>query len=161
MKKIGSLLIALFAVFFLQSCTPTTENEETEVSDSLTIVDEKPTRESLIVNRNAMAIQDPENPNDFELKHTPEITVNEADEKGYTVIDVVLGSDGIIHPATEAHWIDYISLYVDGELVETKEFENNDESGKTSFFVPLGNAKKIRIEAACNLHGVWNNETIL
>ena len=161
MKNLLKLSALFSAVLMLQFCTPATTEEEVENTDSTVVQEEvqEPTRESLILNREVMLIADAENPTDFELKHTPEISVGEeVAEDGTSTVDILLGSNGIIHPAIREHWIDYIALYLDDELIEKREFENGPESGKTTFNVNLEGKSKIKIESGCNIHGIWSSE---
>jgi len=71
-----------------------------------------------------MSFADPENPTDFELKHTPEITFLEADGIGFTRLKIHVGSKGIVHPTEENHWIDYLKIFTNEKLVVFTEFEN-------------------------------------
>lgn len=108
-----------------------------------------------VMNRMEMKPQDPAKLNDFELKHTPQITVKEKDEKGYTVIEITVGQGGIIHPSTPDHWIDFISLYADDTLVGKSILEAEISRGFTAFAVKLDNVKTLTSKAGCNLHGIW------
>lgn len=107
------------------------------------------------MNRIEMKPQDPAKLNDFELKHTPQITVKEKDAKGYTTIEITIGQGGIIHPSTPDHWIDFISLYADDKLVGKNVLEAEISRGYTSFAVKLDNVKTLTSKAGCNLHGIW------
>lgn len=118
-------------------------------------------RDKLITNRQKMEFQDPENPTDFELKHTPKIVLKEKDERGFTPVEIIIGSEGIIHPTEEGHWIDYISLYLDDQFLGKMEFTNGVASGYTVFKFMLDGGKVLKAEAGCNLHGIWNNSVEL
>lgn len=107
------------------------------------------------MNRIEMKPQDPAKLNDYELKHTPQITVKEKDEKGYTSIEITIGQGGIIHPSTPDHWIDFISLYADDKLVGKNTLEAEISRGFTTFAVNLDNVKTLTSKAGCNLHGIW------
>jgi len=108
-----------------------------------------------VMNRMEMKPQDPAKLNDFELKHTPQITVKEKDEKGYTTVEITVGQGGIIHPSTPDHWIDFISLYADDKLVGKNTLEAEISRGFTTFAVKLDNVKTLTSKAGCNLHGIW------
>ena len=108
-----------------------------------------------VMNRMEMKPQDPSKLNDFELKHTPQITVKEKDEKGYTTVEITVGQGGIIHPSTPDHWIDFISLYADDKLVGKNTLEAEISRGFTTFAVKLDNVKTLKSKAGCNLHGIW------
>lgn len=107
------------------------------------------------MNRMEMKPQDPAKLNDFELKHTPQITVKEKDAKGYTTVEITVGQGGIIHPSSPDHWIDFISLYADDKLVGKNILEAEISRGFTTFAVKLDNVKTLTSKAGCNLHGIW------
>ncbi len=111
----------------------------------------------LIINRQRMSFADPENPTDFELKHTPEITFMEADGNGFTRMKIHVGSKGIVHPTEDNHWIDYLKIYKNEDLVAFTEFENGPIRGYAEYFVKLAKGDLVLVEAGCNLHGIWTN----
>ena len=104
-----------------------------------------------------MSFIDPENPTDHELKHTPEITFLESDDKGFTKMKIHLGSKGIVHPTEENHWIDYLKIYSNDKLLVFTEFENGPIRGYAEYFVKLAKGDTVLVEAGCNLHGIWTN----
>jgi superoxide reductase len=114
-----------------------------------------------IKNRTKMHIKDPAHPTKGELKHTPEIKIGPKNKKGYTLVEITLGQKGIIHPTTENHWIDFISIYIDGKKVDTVVFEPGKAMGYAAFNVKLDGAKKVKAVAGCNIHGIWENEVFL
>lgn len=172
-KKTLTQVLTFVAIFSLivalGSCKNGGENHDADTQDSSVVEEDikveetTKTRDELIINRQEMSFADPENPVDFELKHTPEITVGEKGEDGKTKISVIVGSEGIIHPETAEHWIDFLELKVEGEneIVELIEFENNEEAGKYDFMVNLEGAKTVTVTAGCNLHGIWKNQVEL
>ncbi len=111
----------------------------------------------LIINRQKMSFIDPENPTDHELKHTPEITFLESDDKGFTKMKIHLGSKGIVHPTEENHWIDYLKIFNNDKLIAFTEFENGPIRGYAEYFVKLAKGDTVLVEAGCNLHGIWTN----
>jgi len=113
--------------------------------------------ESLIVNRLEMKPQDAAKPTDFELKHLPQITLKEKDASGYTLVEITVGQDGIIHPSTADHWIDFIALYADDKLVGKNTLEPVISRGASSFAVKLDGIKTLTAKAGCNLHGIWTS----
>jgi len=106
-------------------------------------------------NRVKMSPKDLKNLTKGEKKHTPEITIKDKDAKGFTLIEVNVGSDGIIHPSTKNHWIDFIELYADNMLVGHTELEGEISRGFSSFRVNLKNIKSLKAVSGCNLHGIW------
>ncbi|MDA7818103.1 class II SORL domain-containing protein [Sulfurimonas sp.] len=107
------------------------------------------------MNRMEMKPEDTNNMTKGEKKHSPDITIGEKDSKGYTQININVGQDGIMHPSTPDHWIDFIELHVDGKLVGKNTLEAEISRGYTSFSVKLDNAKVLTARSGCNLHGIW------
>ena len=110
-----------------------------------------------IKNRNWMKIKDPKHPTKAELKHTPDIKVGETNAKGYTKVEITLGKNGIIHPSTKEHYIDFIEVYADNKLIGKTVFEPGEAMGYVSYNAKLNGAKKIKAVAGCNIHGIWEN----
>jgi len=108
-------------------------------------------------NRTIMSMKDPQHPTKGELKHTPQITVGKKDANGYTQINITVGQGGIIHPSTQAHWIDFIKLHADDKLVGMSELMAEISRGATSFSVKLDGVKNLTATSGCNLHGVWSS----
>lgn len=108
-------------------------------------------------NRIEMKPKNPLKMDKGELKHTPLITLKDKDAKGYTMVEILVGQGGIIHPSTPDHWIDYIELYADGKLVGKSILEAEISRGATAFGVKLDNVKELTAKAGCNLHGIWTS----
>ena len=108
-------------------------------------------------NRKFMSMKDPKKPTKGELKHTPQITVGKKDAKGYTNIEITVGQGGIIHPSTQAHWIDFIKLHADDTLVGISELMAEISRGTTSFSLKLDGVKTLTATSGCNLHGIWSS----
>jgi len=111
----------------------------------------------LIINRQKMTFADPDNPTKHELKHTPDISFHEKDPNGFTKVKITIGQQGIIHPTTPEHWIDYLTIYKNGELVSHTEFENGPIRGYGEHFLNIKEGDVIKAEAGCNLHGIWHS----
>ncbi|NJO91296.1 MAG: twin-arginine translocation pathway signal protein [Chloroflexia bacterium] len=158
LKNIGLLSITGASVALMASCQ--TKGQDEKIAETVK-EPEKTEREKLIINRTKMSIQNPDNPNELELKHTPFIEVKEQDDKGFTKISITIGSKGIIHPTENNHWIDYYKLFLDDKLIATTEVEIGAARGYNSFFVKLDGVKTIRVEIGCNLHGIWENTLTL
>lgn len=114
----------------------------------------------LIINRQKMSFADPENPTDFELKHTPEISFLDSDNNGFTKVKIHIGSKGIVHPTEDNHWIDYLKIYTNDKLVVFTEYENGPIRGYAEYYVKIAKGDTILVDAACNLHGIWSNKAI-
>jgi len=106
-------------------------------------------------NRNLMTPKDAKNLTKGEKKHTPQITLGSKDANGYTLVEITVGQDGIIHPSTPSHWIDFITLYVDKKLVGSTELQAEISRGAAAFRVKLDGASFVTANAGCNLHGIW------
>ncbi len=128
------------------------------LSSKSTIGQEK--QEKLIINRMKMTFADPENPTEHELKHTPDISFGDKDPNGFTRVLITIGQKGIIHPTLENHWIDYLIIYNNDELVSNMVFENGPIRGYGEHFINLKEGDVIRAEAGCNLHGIWESSKV-
>ena len=160
LKRLGLVAAAAGSASLLAACaTPQAETPATDSAATATEPEKELTeREKLIVNRNKFSFKDPENPTDFEYKHTPLITLGQQNAKGHTRVDILLGQHDIIHPTDPNHWIDYISLYNNEQLIGHVEFEINQAGGFTSFYTPLKPGDQLRAESGCNLHGIWQSQ---
>lgn len=159
-KKAGLLGITGLGVSTIIACAENKEAAKQEVAQPAA-EPEKTEKEKLIINRQKMTFKDPENPTDFELKHTPDIQLGATNDKGFTQIDIVVGTKNIIHPTETNHWIDYAKLFADEELLGVMNFELGRTSGFTSFKAKLDGVKVLHAEIGCNLHGIWENNLIL
>ena len=108
-----------------------------------------------VVNHTKMKTADPKHPTKAELKHTPDITIKDVDAKGYTLVEVEVGQEGIIHPSTEDHWIYEVALYADDTLIDTVALEPVLSRGYLASRVNLKGVKTLTAVAKCNLHGDW------
>jgi superoxide reductase len=108
-------------------------------------------------NREEMSPKDPKKMTKGEQKHTPLITLGDKDAKAYTLVEVSVGLNGIIHPSTKDHWIDTIELYADDTLVGRTTLVGEISRGAADFRVKLDGVKVLKAKSACNLHGVWTN----
>ncbi|QMS85462.1 desulfoferrodoxin family protein [Candidatus Xianfuyuplasma coldseepsis] len=72
-------------------------------------------------------------------------------ETGYRV---TVGKPSL-HPMDDIHYIEYVELYVDGEMVGKHEFQPGDKP-EAEFEVDKG--KQVFAREFCNLHGLWQGE---
>jgi superoxide reductase len=157
-KKIGLLGLVGLSGMALISCSNDEAKNEKEIPlEAKTIPESKSERELLISNRKRQTYAEPANPTKGELKHTPEISLGDKDEKGNTLVKITVGKDGIIHPATKEHWIDFIKVYVNERLVVDTEFANGGIRGFAYFYIALNKGDSLRAEAACNIHGIYES----
>lgn len=109
--------------------------------------------EALITNKTDIEIKDLQNLSDFEKKHLPQIDVKEADEKGFSLIEVTIGQGGIIHPSEDKHWIYAIELFGDDKLIGKVSLEPSISRGFLSVRANLKDIKTLKAISRCNLHG--------
>lgn len=156
--KVLGLSAVAGSVGLLSACTSNPE-KEVVATDTLTKPEEEKIelseRDKKIVNRQELSFHDPENPTDFELKHTPEINVLKKDENGFTEVKINIGQKGIIHPTEENHWIDFLTLWADDKQVAHIEYEAGIASGFAIFKLKLDGVKSIKAQIGCNIHGIW------
>ncbi len=98
---------------------------------------------------------------DMAKKHVPIIEAPnkvKANEP-FTVKVKVGGIDGIEHPNTLTHWINWVALYAGERLISRVEFaaELTDRYVVT-LNVTLNETTTLRAQEFCNLHGVWEGK---
>jgi len=155
-KKIGLMSLMGLSGMALISCD-NQENTKKEMGYGAETKKAKSKRDLLLTNRERKSFADPNNPTKAELKHTPDISFGPKDEKGNTMVTITVGMQGIIHPSTAEHWIDFIKVYVNDRLVVDSEFANGGIRGFAQFYIDLNKGDVVRAEAACNIHGIWEN----
>ncbi len=80
-------------------------------------------------------------------KHVPFI---QEMEDGY----LVKVGEEVDHPMTDAHWIQFIELIIDGNKVY-RHYLTPEDKPEAYFKVEKGSVVKAR--EYCNLHGLWSN----
>ena len=92
------------------------------------------------------------------------VTVIEAPKKvranePFIVKVKVGGIDGVEHPNTLSHWINWVALYAGERLISRVEFgaELTDRYVVT-LNVTLNGTATLRAQEFCNLHGVWEGK---
>lgn len=113
--------------------------------------------EKLLVNTRDMKLIDPTKPNDHEYKHMPEIKVGAKDSKGFSLVEIEIGQEGIIHPSVANHWIYEIELLADGKSVSKVSLEPVTSRGFLAARVDMTNVKELSAVAKCNLHGNYTD----
>jgi superoxide reductase len=94
-------------------------------------------------------------------KHVPVIEAPKkvkADEP-FMVKVKVGGIDGVEHPNTLSHWINWVALYAGERLISRVEFgaELSDKY-EVTLNVTLKETASLRAQEFCNLHGVWEGK---
>jgi len=101
-------------------------------------------------NQEVQFIEDMDTATEYQLKHTPNISITEsADGK---VINVSIGLNGLSHPQTEEHLFEWIALYDGDKCVEQVNFTYED-TPVAAFTVAA--IEGLVVRAFCNLHGVF------
>jgi superoxide reductase len=94
-------------------------------------------------------------------KHTPIIEAPEtvkADEP-FVVKIKVGGIDGVEHPNTLSHWVNWVALYAGERLVGKVQFGSELSDGYVvTMHVSLKESANLRAQEFCNLHGVWEGK---
>jgi len=95
-------------------------------------------------------------------KHTPIIEApdNVKANEPFAVKIKIGGIDGVEHPNTLSHWINWVALYAGERLISRVEFgaELTDKYVVT-VNVTLNESATLRAQEFCNLHGVWEGKT--
>ena len=95
-------------------------------------------------------------------KHVPiieapaKVKANEA----FAVKVKIGGIDGVEHPNTLSHWINWVALYAGERLIARIEFGAELTDGYVvTVNVTLKESATLRAQEFCNLHGVWEGQT--
>ena len=97
----------------------------------------------------------------MDKKHTPTI---EAPAKAkanepFAVKIKVGGIDGVEHPNSLSHWINWVALYAGERLISRVEFAPELSDGYVVILnVTLKESTSLRVQGFCNLHGVWEGK---
>ena len=95
-------------------------------------------------------------------KHTPIIEAPDTVKANepFAVKIKVGGIDGVEHPNTLSHWINWIALYAGERLIGMLRFGAELSDGYVvTINVTLAASATLRAQEFCNLHGVWEGKT--
>jgi superoxide reductase len=95
-------------------------------------------------------------------KHTPiiEAPAKVKANEPFAVKIKVGGIDGVEHPNTLSHWVNWVSLYAGERLIARTEFGAELSDGYViTINVKLAASATLRAQEFCNLHGVWEGKT--
>lgn len=98
---------------------------------------------------------------DMAKKHMPIIEVPEKvkAKSPFTAKIKVGGIDGVEHPNTLGHWINWVELYTGERLISKIELAPEMcDSYVMSLTITLNETATLRARAFCNLHGVWEGK---
>jgi len=95
-------------------------------------------------------------------KHTPIIEAPDTVKANepFAVKIKVGGIDGVEHPNTLSHWINWVALYAGERLIVMLRFGAELSDGYVvTINVTLAASATLRAQEFCNLHGVWEGKT--
>ncbi|UCE44119.1 MAG: class II SORL domain-containing protein [Candidatus Bathyarchaeota archaeon] len=95
---------------------------------------------------------------DMAKKHAPIIDAPRKVQakEPFTVKIKVGGIDGVEHPNTLGHWINWVELFAGERLISRMEFEPEMCDGYVVILsIAMNETTTLRARAFCNLHGVW------
>jgi superoxide reductase len=95
-------------------------------------------------------------------KHVPIIEAPAMVKAGatFSVKIKVGGIDGVEHPNTLSHWINWVALYAGERLISRIEFASEiTDSYIVTLNITLKETATLRPQGYCNLHGVWEGRT--
>jgi superoxide reductase len=98
---------------------------------------------------------------DMAKKHVPIINAPKRvkAKEPFTVKVKVGGIDGVEHPNTLGHWINWIELYAGDRRISRIEFEPEMcDSYVVNLSVTLNETATLRAIEFCNLHGIWEGK---
>jgi superoxide reductase len=105
--------------------------------------------------------KDWENLADMAKKHVPIIEAprNVKAKEPFAVKIKVGGIDGVEHPNTLGHWINWVELYAGERLISRVEFAPEMCNGYVATLnTTLNESTTLNARAFCNLHGVWEGK---
>lgn len=98
---------------------------------------------------------------DMAKKHLPIIEVSEKvkAKEPFTVKVKVGGIDGVEHPNTLGHWINWVQIYAEERLISRVEFAPEIcDRYLVTLNITLNENSTLRAQGFCNLHGVWEGQ---
>jgi superoxide reductase len=108
-----------------------------------------------------LRLKNRENPTDLEKKHVPAIEVPVRLIKNeWFEVKIRVGYE-TVHPSMPNHWINEITLLVDGVEVARTDFKVGAVSApEVSFKIRLNKTSTIEAIENCNLHGRWISDPV-
>lgn len=95
-------------------------------------------------------------------KHTPliEAPAKVKANEPFAVKIKVGGIEGVEHPNTLSHWVNWVALYAGDRLISRTEFGAELSDGYViTLHVTLAESATLRAQGFCNLHGVWEGKS--
>ena len=97
----------------------------------------------------------------MDKKHVPiiEAPSNVKANEPFAVKIKVGGIDGVEHPNTLSHWVNWVALYAGERLISRVEFGSElSDKYVVTLNVTLNETATLRAQEFCNLHGVWEGK---
>ena len=94
-------------------------------------------------------------------KHVPiiEAPAQAKANESFNVKIKVGGIDGVEHPNTLSHWINWVALYAEDRLIAKIQFGAElTNQYVVNVHVTLPETATLRAQEFCNLHGVWEGK---
>ena len=95
-------------------------------------------------------------------KHVPIIEASDTVKANepFAVKIKIGGIDGVEHPNTLSHWINWVALYAGERLISKVEFGSElSDKYVVTLNVTLNETATLMAQEFCNLHGVWEGKT--
>lgn len=83
-------------------------------------------------------------------KHIP--ILEKIDDK-----QILVKVGAVPHPMFDEHWIQWIELYKDNQLVEHKDLHPGDQP-QAIFEVESSSLDQLMAKERCNIHGTWQSD---
>ena len=96
-------------------------------------------------------------------KHTPiiEAPKNVKADEAFAVKIKVGGIEGVEHPNTLSHWINFVALYAGKRMISKIDFSAEMTDGYVvTINVTLKETANLHAQSSCNLHGVWEGKAV-
>ena len=105
--------------------------------------------------------KDWENMSEIAKKHVPTIELPEIVKvkETFQAKIKVGGIDGVEHPNTLGHWINWVQLFAGDRLISRIEFNSEIcDNYYVTLSITLNETSSIRAQGFCNLHGLWEGK---
>ncbi|MBT8171569.1 class II SORL domain-containing protein [Candidatus Bathyarchaeota archaeon] len=99
---------------------------------------------------------------DMAKKHVPIIYASDVVKanESFVVKIKIGGIDGVEHPNTLTHWINWVALYAGERLITKIEFGSElSDKYVANINITLNESTTLKAKGFCNLHGVWEGKT--
>ena len=111
--------------------------------------------------KNLLRLENKETPTALEKKHVPAIDApGKVKKDEWFEVKVRVGYM-TVHPSTPRHWIDEITVLVDGVEIARTDFKVGGVSApEASFKIRLNKTSTIEAIENCNIHGRWISDPV-